>query len=278
MALGDDNFSRNTDNNGGSSNYSPRTYCPISFTNGDSKLASKLEVTYWKGLISFSILPKKQRNAGEEFDSYDKDASISIYLNAGKSRILSNEINMMRKTGSVDSVAVCNGKGNTEIVFTDGKQLGLSNAAIIIRNVDENGNEINSLGYEFSKSKTQYFSIRNVNFQSTDMDMYYHDDIEIDMFLSILEEYAKSASYAIAASVHDGCFYTLNNIQSDIGLLLDHNGINNGRRKGSKPGTNSQSSFFNRNAASNAATPSSSSRSSNVRNTSLEEFENGLDD
>lgn len=242
----------NYNNNSQKDYYNPTVYSAYRMNNAES-LVDKTCLTfgYWKSVLRISISPKK--DTGNDDVSFDMDNGISIYLNHTKARILAERIRaFLQNPEANDNTGVPSGQGL--ITISRGKEYNSTHPLLIIRKIDqENGNVISSFAYEF-KGSDYYYAISNyVEGGSFDKVSDEFANLEIEQLITILEEYYKAMTSAVAYSVIDQMKYSetrvmnrLNKIAEKLGVELSSGGKNGG-------GNYSSTSYFNRQSSSQSS-------------------------
>lgn len=246
-------------------NYEPQVYSPYKMSNIEGIDPSALGITFFRNLLQISISPKNQ-NTGDKI-SFDHDNAIKVYLTHTKARILQNEI-MRVRNGEIDNGGVNTGADGL-VTFSNGKELGIAGPCLIIRKVDQDGTVVSSYAYEF---KTNYHcGIENFNQNSSAHDKFFYDDIEVDQFITLLEEYYKAMTGAIAYSVIENSKYDTSRMNTKIGLIAEKLGVT--FEKGGNYSRGGSSYFNNQNSSSS----SSNDQSKSMRASTLDEVANMLD-
>ncbi len=240
MALGDNgNFKKN---NGGSSGVN--VYSPYRFTNVEGVDPSKLQITFWSGMIVLSIAPIKNSN-GDKIE-FDYDNQISVYLTHTKAKMLSEEIRyLLSNYDSCNNVGVDSGSDGL-VVFHNGKEFGVDHPVIAIYRINKDGVVTSSCAYEFNTS--YHYSIRNFNNNNSQFDRYYHDNLEIEQLLMILDEFVKCKTFAQSYA----CLETFNKTGqlAKMDTLLNHFGL--AENKPNYSNRSNGTSYFNNKSSSNA--------------------------
>ena len=223
MALGDNNYSSNYDNNK-KEPFHPTVYGPM-FTNAESEFgATRLSIRYWKNTMRIAILDRINDDG-----AYDDKNAIAIYLNHVKARMLAGII----KEAIANPEIVTNGfsRGVTSnqgiITISDGSEFDLpGHFVLVIRKVLEDGSIQACNVYEFKRD--YYFSVDNFN----DKDMKYtsvtepYQLLEAEIFASCLEEYAKAMTMATAFTVYDTMAYQCDMIKTNQAKIAGKLGVN----------------------------------------------------
>ena len=247
-------MSYNTYNNNQQQNTSKTpdmsVYSGYRMNNAESEIdATCLTFRYWKNSLCISINPKKNTNNGEV--AFDMDNGITIYLSHTKARILKNEINLfLQDPVSYNGVGVPSGQ--SVVTISNGSEYGKNNPVLTIRKLGEGGIVVSSFAYEFKRN--YHYSIRNY-IGSSDFDSVYDDyqNIEIEQMVTVLDEYIKAATNAIAFTVMDQRKYSASRVENTINSIASALNVEVKSNSSSGKRFNS-SSYFN----------NSSSETSNV--------------
>lgn len=244
MALGDggsNNFSSNNKNNGGDGNYDPTVYSPIKFKNpAASTDPSELSFAFWKNMLKIQISPKVESKTGD-YDTYDHTNNTQLMLTPVKAKIFHDEIKLMLEDDSINSVGQNSGPAGL-ITFSNGKEFGVDGYMLVIRKLDEGGAVMSSYSYQFNNTGF-HKSIRDFDETSLKFKTVPYLMVEVEMFLTILEQYYLSQSYAFAYSVVNSVKYAEARTTTKIELVMDKLGIPK-QTSGNNARTQS-SSFFN---------------------------------
>ena len=219
------------------------TYSAIGFSNPNGVAAqSKLNISYYNKLLKIGIAKKNPSN-NNGYDTYDNDNQAVTYISTTKARILSELITKLKKNENDDLFNVSIEVKNGVVRVADGIEFGCDAYFIVINSVDDTG-EVNTALY-YTK-KVYHKGIENYSIETNEYNEEYFD-IELDAFQSVLDEYVKASTYAVAASIMEASMYKRNalsdviyNIGRKAGVVSDNNG--NGNRS-----SNSNSSFLSRN-------------------------------
>lgn len=237
-------------NNQGSNKNDPNVtvYSNYRMNNAESLIDQTcLTFRYWKQSLCIGIFPRKQ-TSGDEV-AFDMDNGITIYLNHTKARILKAEIeNFLKDPVKYNGSGVSSGQA--AITISNGLEYGKNTPVITIRKVNSDTGEVTSaFAYEF---KTDFhFSIRNYtgnNFTTV------HDDykyIEILQMITLLDEYAKASTNAIAFTVRDQFKYVESRTFASLNSIAEKLGIETRSNNGSNNRRYSNNSYFNNSGANN---------------------------
>lgn len=243
----------------------PTVYSNYVFSNPDSKVdATKLSFKYWKNSLAISISPKK--NSNDNTISYDYQNQITIYLSHTKARILAEQIKTLLSDEKLNSVGV--NSGSSIITINRGTKYGTSNFVMEIVGLGEDGSATGSIGYEF-KGNGYHYGICNIenNGGALGFDRIDYNDLELHQLITLLEEYYKAMTGAIAFSVVDQNKYGSDRTLDKIAEKL---GVNQTNNNGNGNNYNRNSYFDNPNNARNTTTNSS------IDQIGIEDLENEL--
>lgn len=255
MALGDNN-SKNTNNEN-------TFYSRVKFKNGDLSLG----FSFWKGLLKVSISQAKQTYSGTEYEELTY-----IHLSPLKAKLLSDILKKMylplsfndSKTYGVDT-------GITDVrnIISFGNDVTASKKDSIKRyvtigKVDPDGNLQNPVRFDFNSN--YHFAIEWNDFEKMDCNKAYDNDLEIDIFIIVLDQFVESMTGAHSYGVMDMMRFDNSRINTKIELVMDKLGI---ERKGNKGSGDLSNSFFNKNGA---ASPQNSNRGRS-NSTTMEDIE-----
>lgn len=262
MALGDNNYDNNN-----KKYYEPTVYSPYKMSNTEGVDPSALSFSFFRNLLKVSISPMKQ-NTGDKI-AFDHENAISVYLTHTKARMLASEIkNVMENSESTNNGGVPTGSDGL-ISFSNGKELGINSPCLIIRKIDANGNVLSSYVYQFKCA--YHYSIRNFNESNSKHDRYFYDNIEVDQFLTLLDEYYRAMTGAIAYSIIDQQKYDTSRMNTKIESIAEKLGVS--FKSNNTNYSNGGNSFFN-----NTTSSSSSAASSSSRHSTIEELQSKLED
>lgn len=219
MALGD-NY--NNSNEQKEKKYNPTVISDYKMSNPEGIDPSALSFSYWNGLLNIKIAPKKA-NSNEEFASYDYDNAASVFISHGKARVLVEEIKRFRESnGSIDNVGISTKHGLLSVC--DGKSFGVSGPLLVVRDLDPNtGAVIAKYIYQF---KTGFhYGIENFNETDSQYTTNNYDYLELDQFVTILEQYYLSMTNAFAYSVINANRFNETRVKNDLDAIKDNLGI-----------------------------------------------------
>lgn len=221
-------------------NIDPTVYSAYKMSNTEGIDPSQLNISFWNSTLKITISPKKNTPNGEI--AYDHDNNAVIYLSHTKARILAEEI-IAFKNGKINNVSVDTPKGIISI--SNGKEFGVNSIFLVIRTFDTENNKVSSsYAYEFRKG--YHYGIRNFNEENlSDFEKVYYDELELDQFLTLLTEYYKAMTGAVAFTVIDQFKYNNSRVQTKLDSIAMKLGIEwNGG--GNKSGGNRSSFFSNK--------------------------------
>lgn len=241
-----------TYNNNQSANKAPdfSMYSNYRMNNAESTIdATCITFKFWKTNLCISIFPKKVTGTDEV--AFDMDNGITIYLSHTKARILKHEIELFLKDPiTYNSVGVPSGQA--AITISNGAEYGKDNPVITIRKVNEAGEVVASFAYEFKRD--YHYSIRN--YDGKDFDQHFEDyqNIEIEQLITLLDEYTKAVTNAVAFTVLDQRKFSFSRVENKIDAIASSLGVEISKSSGSGQ-RKYNSSYFN-NSGQNSSYPS----------------------
>lgn len=228
-----------------------KVFSNYTFANGSSEVdQTKLVPTFELGMLKLNIYPKIQ-NSGTDYDKFDTENGASIYLTHTKAKLLLDDAREFFKNPDMaTSVGVDSGTGDNQgiIQFSNGAEFGVTHPCLVIRRLDvSNGGSITaSFAYEF-KTQTHY-TIRNFDPNTMNFDRIYHDDLEIEQFFTLLEQYVLAQTNAVAFTVKEQLHYINNKADEKMNAVLEHLGIEIKNNNGNSNNKNSVSIFGDKNS------------------------------
>ena len=265
MSLGN-TYNNNQNANKPASPADATIYSDYRMNNAESEIdATCLAPRFWAGNLCLSIYPRK--NTGNDKISFDTDNGVTIYLSHSKSRILANEL----KKFLADPINN-NGSGVTSgscaITISNGVEFGKNTPVLTIRKVDDNGNVVSAFSYEFKSS--YYFAIKNYDGREFNSDYETYKNIEVEQLITLLEEFVKSSTKAVAASVH-GSAFVLGRVDNKLDAIAQSLGVD--VRQSSNQKKYSNNSFFNSAASNNRSSNGSSSSNISYGTATIDDIE-----
>ena len=186
------------------------TYSGISFSNPGSSIGqTKISISYFNKVMKISIAARNNAGSNNEFATYDNDNAVTVYVSNIKARILYLLIQKLKSEPDTHNVCVELKNGLCKI--SDGAEYGSSTPCISISYAGDNGS-VHEIVYQTKAGfHTGAFNYSEGSYQEVAF-----DDIELDTFAMVLDEYYKASSYAIAASVWEANMYRH---EYEIGLI-----------------------------------------------------------
>lgn len=200
MSLGN-GYDNNTGRNGNGNNNGEREpfmYPVVKFRNPGSKVdPTALQYQFLYGLLNISICPKKE-GTNSDYTNYDFDKKVQIWLSYSHAYMLKKEIERLLEVNDRNelysvSIAV---KDTTIITFSYGDKYGSDNYVLSIANVSADGQIQSSYLYEFPDDR--YNSIIDFDPTTKNYKRNQLHNVEVDMFLKILEQYVEAVTGAQA--------------------------------------------------------------------------------
>lgn len=244
MALGQGLFNRT---GGSSQKKSINVYSNYRMINSkDIKTfgGSSIGFTFWQGTLKIGIAPLKMVS-GQDYPMPDRDREVSAYLKHTKARILAREIRRFL-AGELTSVGITTG-ANTFLTVTDGSDFGLEQPVICIRKLNK---DLSALEEEiiFICRTDLHFSVHNFDKEAFDgeKDFDSYKNMDLEDFVLVLEEYAKSMTNAYAYSVHETAQYAGSNTNATIEAIAEKLGVNSNSGSSFNSNSNSGGTEFKR--------------------------------
>lgn len=265
MALGNNNYQNNNRNGGNSqNNIDANYYSRLRINNSNDNLS--LTFMFWRGLLKVSILEMINNNGNTQSNEI-----ASIFLSPTKARLMSECVGrIINDPETLEIYGINTGIGEVNGFMAIGRDSG--NPYIVIAKVGKNGYE-SSQRFNFNVDYNyllQVSSLKDLKFKKE-----YDNNVELQEFKDILEDYARSASGALGASFYDIGRYENAKTTNLIRKIAETVGVENGNQNGN--GTyNRQSSSGNYfNNGSNAYDSNNSSQNkpkSNIISSLEDEF------
>ena len=242
--LGNDNFSKDRDNNQ-KKKYDQPLYVPEYKSSSPNGLdPSVLSYSYIGGYLQVTITPLVFENPNDISKyNYDNDNAVSIRLSPSKARIFYTEItNLLANMDTINNVGVQTTTGGL-IIFSSGKEFGTENKVLIIRKFDENGNIIATYGHEFVPNPNLY-SCRNYDQNTKEFERVDFGNSDVDNLLCILKSFSEAMCASQAyANIYYGRFES-SKIHTKLNLIMDKLGVERSSEY-KKMGRGTTNSYFN---------------------------------
>lgn len=244
MALGQGLFNRNGNSNQKKtinvySNYRMTNSKDVSNYGGSS-----IGFVFWQGTLKIGIAPLKMVS-GQDYPMPDRDREVSAYLKHTKARILAKEIRRFLN-GELTSVGITTG-ANTFITVSDGSDFNLEQPVICIRKLNK---DLSALEEEilFICRNDLHFSVHNFDKATFDGDKDFdtYKNMDLEDFVLVLEEYARSMTNATAYSVHETAQYVNSNMNASIEAIAEKLGVNSNAGSSFGSGSSNSNSEFKR--------------------------------
>lgn len=260
MALG--NTYQSNQGNNRDSMYEPTYYSRLRIKNPVENIG--LSFAFWKGTLKISITETGSAQEGRN------NELAYIHLSPTKARLLAEGTKRILENSEANNIyGVDTGTGETRGFIAVGRDKGVP--FVFIAKVSGKGTYESSQRFNFNVDYNYLLKVHDIVKLSIQKE--YQNQLELQQFYDLLQDYARSASGALGASYYDIGRYEatkLSNMVRKIGLktgALESN-YNNG-------GGNSNSSFF-RDADVDYDAPSKSSSQSSKPNfvsvTDLDEY------
>ena len=201
---------------------------------------SSIGFVFWQGTLKIGIAPLKMVS-GQDYPMPDRDREVSAYLKHTKARILAKEIRRFLN-GELTSVGITTG-ANTFITVSDGSDFNLEQPVICIRKLNK---DLSALEEEilFICRNDLHFSVHNFDKATFDGDKDFdtYKNMDLEDFVLVLEEYARSMTNATAYSVHETAQYVNSNMNASIEAIAEKLGVNSNAGTNSSFGSGSSNS------------------------------------
>lgn len=235
-------------NNNQKRDYSPTTYSGVKLHNIESQVdKTGLGYSYWNHLLRVTITPYKNTPT-DSFPEYDQDKAVTIHLSPMKAKMLSNLLRQFIKNpNEFDNIGVPTNKGI--IYFSNGNEFHRQGKYVVIKLIDFKTSQLlSTAAYQFNNSN--YFTIRNyVDANSFEQIDEPGETLEMEMFLTVLEEYIKASTCAVAASVAETLKYDFNRLYNRLGNSSNSGGGSNGYANSNSYWNSNKSSSMNSSAS-----------------------------
>ena len=229
-------------------------YSGYRMNNAESKIdATCMTFRFWKSNLCIGIFPRK--NTGNDEVAFDMDNGITIYLSHTKARILKHEIEgFLENPLANKSVGVPSGQAL--ITISDGTEYGKETPMLTIRKIGENGEILASFAYEFKRD--YYFSVRNYNEKDGKYESVFGDyqNIELEQFITVLDEYIKASTNAVAFTVMDQRKYSNARTENKLDAIAAALGVDTAKSSNNGGRKYSGTSYFNNNNSSQSSSSS----------------------
>ena len=180
------------------------TFSTISFANPESKLsATKFSIGYLNRVMRMSIA-KSQAQPGDAYVTYDHKNAVTVYLSMSTAKALYAGIHQMLESNNKIH-NVCVDTKNGLLKFSDGIEYGSKTPCIsIYYNNPQDQSIIDEIIYQ---TKSEYHYIYDYNKKNNQYSTGTLFTYELDTILMALDQYWKSGSFAMAASVVEALSY-----------------------------------------------------------------------
>lgn len=239
----------NYNNNKKQGPYDPTVYSPYKFNNAMSAVdQTQLSCQFWNNSLRIMISPRNSDSPTDQ-PTFDNKNSISVYLNHMKARMLHDVLcKFMEDPEKYDNAGVV--AGASFISFSTGKDFGSKFPLVIIRKVDEAGSITSSFAYEVKGD--YHFAVRGFSEKSNGQyERDYYPNIELECLKTLLEEFYKAESRALAYTVLDTFKFDHYRMSTKLNRIGEKLGLDmNVSSSGSAPRSSSTSYFSRNNGAS----------------------------
>jgi len=233
--------------------FDPTVYSAYRMNNAESAIdPTCLTFRFWKNNLCIGIFPRK--NTGGDEVQFDMDNGITIYLSHTKARILADELKKyLQNPVAYNGAGVPSGQA--AISISNGAEYGKNADVLTIRKVNDNGEVAASFAYEFKRD--YHFSIRGYIGESFTKVYEDYQKIEIEQVITVLEEYYKAITNAVAFTVMDQRKFSAARTENKIDSIAAALGVETNRSSGGQRRYNNNSYFNGNNGGSNNSSYSS---------------------
>lgn len=239
-------YESNFGNNGGNNRqeeFRATFYSPVRLRNPESEVdPSELSFRFWKGLLGIIIAPKLAKS-NTEYNQYDNENAIQVYINHTKARMLYAEMAKLKENPDAYNSVGINSGSTGLISVSNGKEVGVAGPVLILRKLDQNGTINSSYMYEFNRDF--HYSIRNFDESTLKYDKNYFDWIEYDEFMQTLKSFYENANMIQAFGVVDSARREFNRLHSKLNPIMEKMGIERYERN-NRGGNGGGKSFFDK--------------------------------
>lgn len=246
MALGSGN-----NGNGGYSQREYNFYSKLRFTNRSENMS--LSAAFWRNCLKITLSSELSEGNNVKYNELT-----SIYLSPVKAMVLKEVLEKWKLAPKSNHKPVGISTGMKEIqptilFFNDADT---NTRAMAICKVAPDGSINDKYVMHFNTADYHQSLILN-NLDTAECEKEYHNDIEIDAFIMLLDQFAKAMTGAMAFSVYDGIRYDTNRMSNQLSAVMTALGVNQ-RSTYSTP-NNSASNYFNNNRNNNGGGSSNES-------------------
>lgn len=264
MALGSNYQSGNNQNN--NSMWEASYYSRLRIKNPEENLA--LTFTFWKGTLKVSII-----EAGSAQEGRNNELAY-IHLSPTKARILAEGVErIIANNESRDVFGVDTGAGETRGFIAVGRDTG--KPFLFIAKVNAGGKYDSSQRFDFNVDYNYLLKVHDV--ANLKCQKEYMNNVELQQFVDLLNDYARFASGALGASFYDIGRYESSKLSNMVRKIAEKTGAIDSKYNNGGNGNNGGRSFFS-DVDSGYETPSSGSNpnAGKSRYQNIDDLENEL--
>lgn len=230
MALGSNNYQNSNQNK---SMWEASYYSRIRIKNPNTNTA--LTFTFWKGTLKVSIVESGSAQEGRN------NELAYIHLSPTKAYMLAEGVKRVINDSEGNSIfGVDTGINETRGFIAVGRDTGIP--FLFIGKVGINGNYESSQRFDFNNNYNYLLNVHDISTLKVQKE--YMNNVELDQFRTLLEDYARFATGALGASFYDIGRYEnakMNNMVRKIGIKVGAIDAKYGENGG-----RSNNSFFNK--------------------------------
>ncbi len=257
MALG----SNNQQNNKGS--YEATYYSRLRFRNDEDGLT--LGFSFWKGILKLSV----SENSNADTSTRPEELAY-IHLSPTKAKLMAGYVqDVLDQTKRIELHGVNTGVSDTQGLLVVSREHDSGIPYIIIAKIAKDGSIVQSQRFNFNNN--YHYGLEIHDLEHLSFEKQFNDDIELEQFKEILEDYSRSSNGAIGYSSHDVARYEVNKMNNLIWQIAEKNGIERKSGGGNRSGGNYNDSVFANGG--NKGGGNIGSSSSGYSSGSIEDFE-----
>lgn len=218
--------------------FDPEVNTRFVFSNPNSELdPTRLNISYWAGSCKINICPKKGERA-DGTPEWDWKNGITAFLTSNKAELFKRKLIAFLKNPDEFINQGVNTKSGI-IVISNGKDYGIDCPVIAIKKISARGEIESEFAYQINKN--YHFSIQNFQ-KDGSYDKTYYNNLEVEQLITILDQFVKASSYAMAYTVIDANRFNNSIHNTKLELVGEKVGVQfkkNGNNK------SSESYFYN---------------------------------
>lgn len=204
--------------------YTPQVFSAYAMSNTTSKIdPTNFSFTFWNKMLKLSIAPMIVSDDPSVI-RFDHKASVSIFLNHTKARILEMILlGFLKDPKAYDGSSVPSGKGL--VTISSGKEFESKFPCLIIRTITPEGTVSSSYAYQFKND--YHYSIKNYKADSGEFEKDFapYANLEIEQLITLLHKYYEEMTGATAAVIMDTAKYETARANTRIDKIAEKLGV-----------------------------------------------------